>query len=259
MIDISYFQENNIHGDDSYFIHKTDEFLFVGLSDGVSSNRLGKVCSYLAMEKIHMHISSKNFIENLRREIDNQRDVKELISSILEISLHEVMEDFKQNKIPAHFKEIVKQHQSDPKGTILIGIIDLINLNLYTYSLGDSECWIIRNNSLQSHTGYLVSSSSNVLTTYFSLSDGIVGNPDISSRKIYNKDIIVFNTDGAKVTWTSKFGVQGVPFLKNLYANFTESAPNWIKFLKQNNLLQDDATLVIVKIQQTINNPTDKL
>lgn len=246
-IEISHCYKNDIHNDDSYFIQDLGFSFFIGISDGVSSNKLGKVCSFLTLDKIQFNINNKLFIENLKKDMEEGKDLKMVLKSLVEISFRDIMDDYKEKRIPKHFKEMIKKDSDDPKATVLIGLIDLVNMMLYTYSLGDSECWIIRNGCLYSHCGFSINSD-HVLVSYFSLLTGINGFADISSRKIYIGDIIVFNTDGAKVTWTSKFGIPGIPFLRHLSQDFANSAYKWISFLETNKVLADDATLVILKI-----------
>ena len=243
---VSYFSKNDIHGDDSYFLHQDNNYIFAGVADGISSNKLGKVCSFLVLDKINYNVVNKQFSENLRSEIEIAKDLKIILKSLVEFSIHETVEDYKNNVIPSHFKSIIKNNKIPSKSTLLVALIDLVNMYLYTYCLGDSECWILRNGKIYNQCGNTVGTK--VIENYVDLSIGAIGKPDLSSRLIYPNDVIIINTDGAKVNYTSKFGIPFTPFVKLINQDILNSPKNWIDFLQSNNLLYDDATIIVIQI-----------
>ncbi|MEQ9714974.1 MAG: hypothetical protein ABGF52_05505 [Candidatus Asgardarchaeum sp.] len=119
--------------------------------------------------------------------------------------------------------------------------------------LGDSQIYIYNPTSEQWTVVYATSSRGG-LAKYISSVKGISGEPHISLVTLNENDILIANTDGANIHYTTPGGQPGAIFLKKLERFIRERKTikgfpeEWINYLREKDALTDDASIFLLHV-----------
>jgi serine/threonine protein phosphatase PrpC len=124
-------------------------------------------------------------------------------------------------------------------------------IKVTTLCYGDTEINIVRKASIEvfSKRPY-----ERILTSFISSKEGACGSSNFVVRYINEGLAIIVSTDGAKVYYSRPQGFPGVIFTNKLNQWIEQRksvqgfSKDWIDFLKKENALDDDASLVVIRI-----------
>jgi protein phosphatase len=184
-------RDNN---EDSFYIDEKNNCMFI-VADGMGGHNAGEVASKMAIDVVSKFIED----EWNNTEILNDFEIYSLIRKAIEKA---------NNKI---YERSLFNEDCDGMGTT-ITIAIILNNKIYLGHIGDSRAYILRNNELmqltEDHTlvSELLKNGSiteieaknhpkkNIITK--ALGTNLNAEPDISSKEIYDEDVIILCTDG---------------------------------------------------------------